>query len=94
MRKKIPIKNININQHNFYVILLFQESLFKGSRNKAIIKSIIKKEIGLEEEEIYKKINNHDLKKKGITETWRLFQLYIHLRDEKMLDDMINNLYS
>lgn len=58
------------------------------------IKSIIKKEIGLEEEEIYKQINNRDLKKKGITETWRLFQLYIHLRDEKMLDDMITNLYS
>jgi len=61
---------------------------------KSIIKKIIKKEIGLKEKEINRILDKFNAKEDGFTEIWKIFQLYIHLKDEKMLDKMIKNLYS
>ncbi|MFX1569035.1 MAG: hypothetical protein ACFFCV_11790 [Promethearchaeota archaeon] len=56
--------------------------------------SIISKEIGIKEQKIEEKLKKYSTEKNIPITDWRLFQLYVHLRDDKMLNDKITNLYS
>ena len=56
--------------------------------------SIISKEIRIKEQRIEEKLKKYNTERNTTITDWTLFQLYVHLRDGKMLNDKITNLYS